>query len=73
MIGSLYEAIEKDYGTIPTRLYRAFRPKSVKENSPWRWRKVCCLPYIAIFEICFLNFLIGSSVLTLYFLDSNDA
>lgn len=27
MIGSLYDSIEKDYGSISTRLYRAFRPK----------------------------------------------
>jgi len=28
MLGSLYESIENDYGAFPTRLYRAFRPKS---------------------------------------------
>lgn len=27
MLGSLYDAIEKDFGGMPTRLYRAFRPK----------------------------------------------
>ena len=27
MIGSLYDAIEADYGVFSTRLYRAFRPK----------------------------------------------
>lgn len=27
MLGSLYDAIEKDFGGLPTRLYRAFRPK----------------------------------------------
>lgn len=27
MIGSLYDSIEKDFGSISTRLYRAFRPK----------------------------------------------
>jgi len=28
MLGSLYDSIENDYGAFPTRLYRAFRPKS---------------------------------------------
>lgn len=72
MIGSLYEAIESDYGTMSTRLYRAFRPKAVKENSGWRWRKLCCLPYVAIFEISFINFVIGACVLTLYLLKISD-
>lgn len=30
MIGSLYDAIESDYGSITTRLYRAFKPKPGK-------------------------------------------
>lgn len=30
MIGSLYDAIENDYGAVATRLYRAFKPKSSK-------------------------------------------
>ena len=27
MIGSLYDAIESDYGALATRLFRAFKPK----------------------------------------------
>ncbi|XP_023721158.1 kinase D-interacting substrate of 220 kDa B isoform X5 [Cryptotermes secundus] len=68
MLGSLYDSIENDYGAFPTRLYRAFRPKSVKSTSSWRWRRLCCLPYVVIFEIGFLSFLAGISVLTLYLL-----
>lgn len=30
MIGSLYDAIESDYGSLATRLYRAFKPKQCK-------------------------------------------
>lgn len=30
MLGSLYDAIENDYGAIATRLYRAFKPKPGK-------------------------------------------
>lgn len=36
MLGSLHDAIEKDFGGISTRLYRAFRPK------------ICRFPYILI-------------------------
>ena len=28
IIGSLFDAIEADHGTLPTRLYRAFSPKA---------------------------------------------
>lgn len=31
MIGSLYDAIESDYGAVATRLYRAFKPKPGKQ------------------------------------------
>lgn len=27
IIGTLFDAIENDHGTLPTRLYRAFTPK----------------------------------------------
>ncbi|XP_044755573.1 kinase D-interacting substrate of 220 kDa B isoform X5 [Coccinella septempunctata] len=67
MIGSLYDAIENDYGPIATRLYRAFKPKPGKTSS-WKWRKMCCLPYIVLFEITFLCILVGISALTVYFI-----
>lgn len=69
LVGSLYECIENDFGSFATRLYRAFRPKAVKSTSTWKWRQMCCLPYIVIFEICFCAFLIGISILTIYLLE----
>nr|CAD7429737.1 unnamed protein product [Timema monikensis] len=79
MLGSLYDAIENDCGSIPTRLYRAFRPKSsklgslgVKSTSSWRWRRLCCLPYSVIFVLSFLFLLVGISVLTIYLMDLNN-
>ncbi|XP_017768310.1 PREDICTED: kinase D-interacting substrate of 220 kDa isoform X3 [Nicrophorus vespilloides] len=71
MIGSLYDAIESDYGAVVTRLYRAFKPKPVKSSSSWKWRKVCCLPYVLVFEIIFIFFLIGVCALTVYILQVN--
>ena len=69
MIGSLYDSIEKDFGSLATRLYRAFKPKPVKSTTSWTWRHVCCLPYIVIFEFCLFSFLVGVSILTLYLID----
>ncbi|XP_043467712.1 kinase D-interacting substrate of 220 kDa isoform X5 [Leptopilina heterotoma] len=69
MIGSLYDSIENDFGSLSTRLYRAFRPKTVKTSNAWEWRKMCCLPYIVIFTICFYSFLVGVSVLAIYLID----
>ncbi|CAD6208425.1 GSCOCG00003437001-RA-CDS, partial [Cotesia congregata] len=70
MVGSLYDSIENDFGSLVTRLYRAFRPKPVKSTTNWRWRHLCCLPYIVIFEFCFFSFLVGISIVTIYFVDS---
>ncbi|KAL3268833.1 hypothetical protein HHI36_007925 [Cryptolaemus montrouzieri] len=66
MIGSLYDAIENDCGALSTRLYRAFKPKTAKSSSSWTWRKMCCLPYVVLFEITFLCLLIGACALTVY-------
>lgn len=69
MIGSLYDSIENDYGSLSTRLYRAFRPKPLKSTSSWRFRRLCCLPNIVLFELCFVSTLIGSTVLTIYLME----
>ncbi|XP_028161916.1 kinase D-interacting substrate of 220 kDa B isoform X2 [Ostrinia furnacalis] len=69
MIASLAEALECQYGRVCTRLARAFRPKPVSSTSGWKWRRVCCIPHIITFEICFTCILIGISVLIMYFTD----
>ncbi|ERL90464.1 hypothetical protein D910_07813 [Dendroctonus ponderosae] len=66
MIGSLYDSIESRYGTLSTRLYRAFKPKPVKSSSTWTWRKMCCVPYIIIFEVTFCMIIVGVNALTYY-------
>ncbi|KAG5884855.1 hypothetical protein JTB14_036089 [Gonioctena quinquepunctata] len=71
MIGSLYDAIENQYGSLATRLYRAFKPKPVKTSSTWTWRKVCCLPYVIFFEIIYLMIIIGTCALTIYLIHVN--
>ncbi|CAG9821942.1 unnamed protein product [Phaedon cochleariae] len=66
MIGSLYDAIENQYGSLATRLYRAFKPRPVKSSATWTWRRVCCLPYILFFEMTFLMIIIGTCALSVY-------
>ncbi|XP_065207464.1 kinase D-interacting substrate of 220 kDa B isoform X2 [Planococcus citri] len=51
IIGSLFDAIENDHGTFPTRLYRAFTPKPAKRQASWAWRRLCCIPSIVLFEL----------------------
>ena len=34
MLGSLYDAVERQYGLFATRLYRAFRPNPISVRSP---------------------------------------
>ncbi|XP_073984772.1 ankyrin repeat-rich membrane spanning isoform X3 [Rhodnius prolixus] len=69
MIGSLYDSIEADHGILATRLFRAFRPKPLKSTSSWRWRRVCCVPNILLFEGCFLCILVIITILTVYFVE----
>ncbi|XP_018570623.1 kinase D-interacting substrate of 220 kDa B isoform X3 [Anoplophora glabripennis] len=66
MLGSLYDAIEIQYGALATRLYRSFKPKPVKSSSSWTWRKMCCLPYVALFEMTFMMIITGTCALTIY-------
>ncbi|KAJ9600563.1 hypothetical protein L9F63_026296, partial [Diploptera punctata] len=53
------------YFTDQTRMLGSFN-KIIKSTSSWRWRRLCCLPYVLIFEIGFLCFLTGICILTLY-------
>ncbi|XP_014244027.1 kinase D-interacting substrate of 220 kDa B isoform X2 [Cimex lectularius] len=69
MIGSLFDAIETDFGTFSTRLYRAFRPKPVKSTRSWKWRRLCCIPNIFLLEICFACFIIIAGFLSVYLME----
>ncbi|KAF9421826.1 hypothetical protein HW555_002266 [Spodoptera exigua] len=69
MIASLGEALECQYGRICTRLARAFRPKPVSSTSGWKWRRVCCIPHILTFELCFTCIIVGFCVLIMYLTD----
>ncbi|XP_063216492.1 kinase D-interacting substrate of 220 kDa isoform X3 [Bacillus rossius redtenbacheri] len=69
MLGSLYDAIEKECGAVSTRLYRAFRPRAIKSASSWRWRRMCCVPYAVVFALGLSCVLVGACVLTLYLAD----
>ncbi|CAB3242342.1 unnamed protein product [Arctia plantaginis] len=71
MIASLAEAIECQYGRICTRLARAFRPKPLASTSGWKWRRVCCIPHILTFELCFTCIVIGVCVLIMYLIETD--
>ncbi|KAM3963044.1 LOW QUALITY PROTEIN: ankyrin repeat-rich membrane spanning [Aphomia sociella] len=69
MLASLGEALECQYGRVCTRLTRAFRPKPVSATSGWKWRRMCCVPHIITFELCFTCILMGLCVLVMYLTD----
>lgn len=71
MLASLFEAIEAHYGSLPTRLYRAFKPRPVKSSSSWRWRRMCCIPLVILFELGFLGVLTLSSLLIVFYSENN--
>lgn len=41
------------------------------KSSSWRWRKLCCLPYVVIFEITFICILIAACALSIYVIHIN--
>ncbi|KAL9922482.1 ankyrin repeat-rich membrane spanning isoform 5-T8 [Glossina fuscipes fuscipes] len=73
MLASLFEAIETHYGWLSTRLYRAFRPKPLKITAGWRWRRMCCIPIVIIFELGLISFMVGISLVVAYFMHSSTA
>ncbi|XP_037040585.1 kinase D-interacting substrate of 220 kDa isoform X5 [Bradysia coprophila] len=63
MLASLFEAIENHYGSLPTRLYRALKPRPVKATAGWKWRRMCCIPVVILFELAFFGLITISSLL----------
>ncbi|XP_050730432.1 kinase D-interacting substrate of 220 kDa B-like isoform X8 [Eriocheir sinensis] len=51
MLGSLFNMVEREYGMFATRFYRAFRPKAQGASSPWKYRRLCGIPYVVIFFV----------------------
>ncbi|XP_058117079.1 kinase D-interacting substrate of 220 kDa isoform X3 [Anopheles coustani] len=66
MLASLFDAIESHYGSLATGLYRAFRPKPIKATGGWKWRKMCCMPVVIMFELGLLGILATASLSIVY-------
>ncbi|XP_035893884.1 kinase D-interacting substrate of 220 kDa isoform X3 [Anopheles stephensi] len=66
MLASLFDAIESHYGSLATGLYRAFRPKPLKASGGWKWRKMCCMPVVLMFELGTLGILATASLSIVY-------
>uniref|UniRef100_A0AAG5DLJ4 KAP NTPase domain-containing protein n=1 Tax=Anopheles atroparvus TaxID=41427 RepID=A0AAG5DLJ4_ANOAO len=66
MLASLFDAIESHYGSLATGLYRAFRPKPLKASGGWKWRKMCCMPVVIMFELGMLGILATASLSIVY-------
>lgn len=66
MLASLFDAIEAYYGSLATGLYRAFRPKPLKTTGSWRWRRMCCVPVVILFELGILCVITTASLSIVY-------
>ncbi|XP_030381684.1 kinase D-interacting substrate of 220 kDa isoform X3 [Scaptodrosophila lebanonensis] len=73
MLAALLVAIESHYGWLSTRLYRAFRPKCVKTDAGWRWRRMCCMPIVILFEMGLIILVAGISLVIAYFTHANES
>ncbi|XP_064544338.1 kinase D-interacting substrate of 220 kDa isoform X5 [Drosophila montana] len=71
MLAALLDAIESHYGWLATRLYRAFRPKCLKLDVGWRWRRMCCLPIVLLFELALVTLVAGIALIVAYFTHAN--
>ncbi|XP_065074364.1 kinase D-interacting substrate of 220 kDa-like isoform X8 [Ochlerotatus camptorhynchus] len=66
MLASIFDAIEAYYGSLATGLYRAFRPKPLKASGGWKWRRMCCVPVVLLFELGILGVLTTASLSIVY-------
>ncbi|XP_071550191.1 uncharacterized protein Arms isoform X4 [Panulirus ornatus] len=66
MLGSLFDMVEREYGMFATRFYRAFRPKAQVSSSPWKYRRLCGIPYIVIFFVTLICLLIVGVIAGLF-------
>ncbi|XP_022230144.2 kinase D-interacting substrate of 220 kDa isoform X10 [Drosophila obscura] len=72
MLAALLGAMESHYGWLATRLYRAFRPKCLKLDVGWRWRRMCCIPIVLIFELALITLVTGIALMVAYFTYANE-
>lgn len=69
LLTSLWIMMESEFGFMPVRLYRVFKPKHVSSGT-WKWRKVCCMiPAIGMVMFSFATILL--IILLYYNYDSN--
>ncbi|XP_058836220.1 kinase D-interacting substrate of 220 kDa isoform X4 [Topomyia yanbarensis] len=66
MLASLFDAIETHYGSLATGIYRAFRPKPLKSTGGWKWRRMCCVPVVILFELGILGLITTASLSIVY-------
>lgn len=67
MLASMLEEIEKHYGTVATRLYRALRPKQHDSITRLRFRRMCCIPIVFLFEIILIFVGAGICLTIIYY------
>lgn len=67
MLASMLEEIERHYGTVATRLYRALRPKQHESINRWRFRRMCCIPIVFLFELFLISVGAGICLLVIYY------
>lgn len=66
MIGTLGEALEREYGSVVARLFRVFKPHPDKPYTG-RFKTLCCVPYFVIVYLVFLALEIGIFLLVSHF------
>lgn len=70
MMASMLDAIENHYGSISTRLYRALKPKLYESMTKIRFRRMCCIPIVFLFELTIFSIGTAICLLIIYYTHS---
>lgn len=66
VLDSLWQAIEDEFGYLPIRLYRVFKPKHIISRSDWKWRRTCFM--IPTLGLLMFFLITCSGLLVLYYI-----
>ncbi|KAK6976674.1 kinase D-interacting substrate of 220 kDa, partial [Biomphalaria glabrata] len=70
MIGTLCDAVEKEYGIFIARLFRVFKPHLSKNRSS-SFKSICCIPYFVIFLLILICIQTGIALAVAYGIENS--
>lgn len=66
VLDSLWQVIEDEFGYLPIRLYRVFKPRHINSRNHWKWRRTCFM--IPTLGLLMFFLITCSGLLVLYYI-----